>query len=37
MGSKINWKQIIEEQIREFNKNAEELKKEKSKSKKRNH
>jgi len=33
--SKINWKEIIEEQIRVFNKNAEEIEKEKKKTKKK--
>jgi len=30
MAAKINWKEVIKEQIRVFNKNAEELKKDKS-------
>jgi len=34
MSEKINWKQIIKEQVDAFNKNASELKKEQEKKKK---
>jgi len=33
MAEKINWKEIIKEQIRVFNKNTEELEKDKKKEK----
>ena len=35
MSEKINWKEIIKEQIRVFNENSEEIKKEEKKNKTR--